>query len=415
MKAEKNPKKRKRTLILCGVCGILLAAFLIILGIKRVDVQILGFRTELEETDVAELGIEYQIPNGKAKNGLETVEPSVRVTLDGENIPFEHLRFIPDVKADYHIHYEYALLDGETKECTTILTVKDTQKPSIIGAEDIDSKVVDGAVLDFSKITVVDRSREDIRLQVSAYKAADEKRERPLKIADNKIKLSAENEGYTVVLAAEDSSGNKEEITKNIEFAEKGEFEFANNEEYVKKYAYGSYGASVSYNAKPEYIFEGAGSIKYELTSDLPWPCFRLAKPCITDLTGSYGLSFWVYNDSEYWAPLAFCQKFTVDTKCAPHSWTNVIVTTEQMEQLLPKQKDKTLPVGIVTDMTDFDLMYNNVDTKYNMTLYFDTFEVLYEEPQYSITLDKDVKTVMTGKEIELSIPAVVGFEQSEL
>ena len=415
MKAEKNAKKTKQTIILCGIFAILLAALLIILNIKRVDVQILGFRTELEETDVAELGIEYQIPNGKAKNGLETVKPSVHVTLDGKDIPIEHLRFVPDVKADYQIHYEYALADGETKECTTVLTVKDTQKPSIIGAEDIDSKVTDGAVLDFSKITVVDRSREDIGLQVSAYKVADEKREQPLEIADNKIKLSAANEGYTVVLAAEDSSGNKAEIIKNIEFAEKGEFEFANNEEYVKKYAYGSHGASVSYNSKPEYIFEGTGSIKYELTSDIPWPCFRLAKPFITDLTGSYGLSFWVYNDSEYWAPLAFCQKFTADTKCAPHSWTNVIVTTEQMEELLPKQKDKNLPVGIVTDMTDFDLMYNNVDSKYNMVLYFDTFEVLYQEPKYSIALDKDVKTVMVGKNIELSTPTVVGFDESKL
>ena len=238
MKETKKATKslHKKLLIVLLSCLVLSGAVVVALSITgrqkpqgNVDLGD-GFFTDINENEIAEIGIEYQIAKGKALNGNEIVTPEVTLTLNGETVAMENNAFVPTVLDDYIIGYEYKLPTGKVVEMETVLTVKDTNKPSIFGADEVDTKVKNGDVLDFSKLSAIDRSGEDIQPVVQAYEGKDAEQATAMTLAENKLKIKSAK-GYSVTMSAKDSSGNEEKIVRSIDVAAKDEFEYANNED----------------------------------------------------------------------------------------------------------------------------------------------------------------------------------------
>ncbi|MBR3863510.1 MAG: hypothetical protein IKJ19_00115 [Clostridia bacterium] len=324
-------------------------------------------------------------------DGTQVIVPSVVVMYGEEVIPTVENGFTLTKLGDYVITFTFELPDGSVKiESVTIISV-DTTAPSVVSQ--LKNKYFVNQVINLNEaILVVDAVDENPVIESEIY--FEEKIEANKQVITDNQFIPTVAGDYVVVVKAKDGSNNAVEKEFSFRVAEVNEIEYFNEEALIAGSIQRVGGATIAFNTNPEYIHEGAGSIKY--TQGGTWTAFVVNGFEEIDWSNPewYGITFMVYNPSEIY-------DYTFGVVGAPENisgisnvgngegvsiiakagkWTKVFIPSSDLAVITTAKGEVDYSRIAIT------LNYSNnggagSDQWTNIALYFDTFRLENSDP----------------------------------
>lgn len=326
-------------------------------------------------TDKATLGQMYEIEEVIAKDskGNEYL-PKLSVKCKGEDVAITNNKFKIAKLDDYVVSYTVEFnKESVTKE--TIIDVIDDLGPNI-EVKEYKKSIFLNETFTFPEINAVDNSGLDVKKDIKVYHNGKE-----VELLEDKSGFVATLAGYyTVEITATDTSNNSTTEKLTIVVRKANEVENFDFEDFVT--GVGNIGtpngAEIAYNSDKNFVLQGNGSMKFispESQDKGSVPEFTLNAPAITDITGKYSLSFYIYNNNSVDSRVNISNRNEGWFNLKARQWTKIEITSDMYDSVLPGVDFSGADTGGAKDLTGLRIYFDK-PVSGEMSYYIDNMQV---------------------------------------
>ncbi len=267
----------------------------------------------------------------------------------------------------------------------------DTVAPVITVEGESEYLIPFGSIFTLPKITALDDKESELTHDIKVYCEGEE-------VALENYSFVAEKAGvHTVEITVKDSAGNQSQETITVNVTGENEINTFDDQLRIDNVSTKGF-TDISLNTDPAYVRYGEGSLKLEVSEHVStgWPGIVVNNLPISDISGYYSVSFWIFNDGTDDITL-FLHRNEIDASAKfeviAKAWTKIEVIGRKYDNVFTAmQGDGAEPeVGGCEDLKCFTFHFTNPANTPTFNIYVDHLVVNTEAVYDTLEIEADV------------------------